>query len=267
MDASSRPPAVAGSFYPADAGELGAMVDALLAAAGPATLPAPKLLVAPHAGYIYSGSTAAQAYASLAPARATIRRVVLLGPTHRVAVNGIAVPSVDNFVTPLGSIPVDQSAIASLADLPGLLVSDLAHAREHSLEVQLPFLQRSLAAFSLVPLAVGHAPANLVAAVIDRLWGGPETLIVISSDLSHFLPHAAAQERDRATCADILAATGDISPEQACGAYPLNGLALIARQRHLQLQLLACCNSGDTAGDKTRVVGYAAFAGHEPALA
>lgn len=264
---TSRPAAVAGSFYPAERAELAATLTALLAAARPAAMDVPKVLVVPHAGYIYSGSTAALAYATLAEARSRISRVVLLGPTHRVAVNGIAVPSVDSFVTPLGRIPVDHTAIASLADLPGLLVSDLAHAREHSLEVQLPFLQHCLSSFSLVPLAVGHAPAELVARVIDRLWGGPETLIVISSDLSHFLPYAAAQERDRATCADILATTGDLGPEQACGAYPLNGLAVVARQRHLQLQLLACCNSGDTAGDKTRVVGYAAFVGHEPALA
>jgi AmmeMemoRadiSam system protein B len=267
MSATCRPPAVAGTFYPGIPAELAACVDALLDAAEPPAMAPPKVLVVPHAGYIYSGSTAALAYATLAPARATIHRVVLLGPTHRVAVNGIAMPACTHFSTPFGDVPLDLNALGDLADLPGVVVSDLAHAREHSLEVHLPFLQRSLDAFTLVPLAVGHAAPERVAEVIERVWGGPETLIVVSSDLSHFLPYAAAQERDRATCAEILAGNPAIDPQQACGAFPLNGLALVAQRRHLPVQLLRCCNSGDTAGDKSRVVGYAAFAYHEPATA
>ena len=220
-------------------------------------------MIVPHAGYIYSGSTAAMAYATLAPWRSTIRRVILLGPTHRVAVDGIALPKTTAFNTPLGDIPLDAPAIALLGGLPQIVVSDRVHAEEHSLEVHLPFLQRILDDFTLVPLAVGHATPNEVAEVLDRLWGGPETLIVISSDLSHFLPYAAANEVDRDTCARILQLDAHIRPEQACGAYPVNGLLLAAQRRGLVPQLIHRCNSGDTAGDRQRVVGYAAFAFHE----
>jgi MEMO1 family protein len=256
----ARPPAVAGLFYPGSPAELATTVDHLLAEAHPAKGPAPKVLVVPHAGYIYSGATAALAYASLAPLKGQIRRVVLLGPTHRVAVEGLALPKSQAFTTPLGDIPLDTEAIAGLAHLPQIVFSDLAHAREHSLEVHLPFLQRVLGDFKLVPLAVGHASPAAVAEVIDRLWGGPETLIVISSDLSHFLPYATAQQVDRDTCRHILQFDSHIDPEQACGAFPLNGLLLTAKRRGLMPQLLHLCNSGDTAGDKDRVVGYAAFA-------
>ena len=261
-----RPPAVAGMFYPGNPAVLSATVDQLLAAA-PATMPTqPKALIVPHAGYIYSGPTAALAYASLAPWHATIRRVVLLGPTHRVAVDGIAAPLAEAFATPLGSIQLDRAALEKLDELPQIVRSDRAHAEEHSLEVHLPFLQRVLDDFTLVPLAVGHASPQAVAEVLDLLWGGPETLIVISSDLSHFLPYAAANQVDRDTCQHILQLDSRIRPEQACGAYPINGLLLAARQRGLAPQLIQRCNSGDTAGDKQRVVGYAAFsfteAGH-----
>jgi len=260
-----RPPAVAGMFYPGHPATLAATVDQLIAEAEAPALAQPKALIVPHAGYIYSGSTAALAYAALAPWRSLIRRVILLGPTHRVAVDGIAVPQATAFATPLGSIPLDGPAIALLADLPQIVFSDHAHAQEHSLEVHLPFLQRVLDAFTLVPLAVGHASPQAVAAVLDRLWGGPETLIVISSDLSHFLPYAAANQVDRETCQHILQLDAHIRPEQACGAYPVNGLLLAARQRGLAPQLIHRCNSGDTAGDKQRVVGYAAFAFTEEA--
>ena len=197
----TRPPAVAGAFYPGSPALLSATVDQLLAEAPAAAMPQPKALIVPHAGYIYSGSTAAMAYAALAPWHATIRRVILLGPTHRVAVNGLAVPKSGAFATPLGSIPLDAAALARLAELPQVVFSDHAHAQEHSLEVHLPFLQRVLDDFTLVPLAVGHATPRDVAEVLDLLWGGPETLIVISSDLSHFLPYAAATQVDRDTCA------------------------------------------------------------------
>lgn len=260
----SRPPAVAGTFYPEQPAVLLATVDQLLRAAGtPPGLP-PKVLIAPHAGYIYSGATAASAYARLAPLKGKISRVVLLGPTHRVAVNGLALPECTAFATPLGDVPLDLEAMTGLHDLPQIVSSDRVHAQEHSLEVHLPFLQRVLGDFHLVPLAVGEATPQDVAEVLDRLWGGPETLIVISSDLSHFMPYSAAQQADRATCQQILHLATNIEPEQACGAFPLNGLLLTAGRRGLQPELLELCNSGDTAGDKQRVVGYAAFALSEP---
>lgn len=262
-----RPPAVAGSFYPAEPAVLAATVDRLLADAGvPSGLP-PKVLIVPHAGYIYSGPSAACAYATLAPLRRQIRRVVLLGPTHGVAVNGLVLPESAFFATPLGNIEIDQEAVATLSKLPQVLASARVHAQEHSLEVHLPFLQRTLDDFKLLPLAVGNAAPEAVAEVLDALWGGPETLIAISTDLSHFLPYAAAQQTDRATCRQILDFSGAIRPDQACGAFPLNGLLLCAQRRGLQPELLDLCNSGDTAGDRARVVGYAAFALHEVAHA
>jgi AmmeMemoRadiSam system protein B len=260
----TRPPAVAGTFYPGHPETLMAAVDQLLAETPATMAQQPKALIVPHAGYIYSGSTAATAYATLARWRSTIRRVVLLGPTHRVAVDGLALPRSEAFATPLGSIPLDMQAIAELSAMPQIVFSDRAHAEEHSLEVHLPFLQRALDDFTLVPLAVGDAPPQAVGEVLDRLWGGPETLIVISSDLSHFLPYAAANRVDGDTCQHILQFDSHIRPEQACGAYPVNGLLLVARRRGLLPQLIQRCNSGDTAGDKQRVVGYAAFAFHEP---
>ena len=257
-----RPAAVAGMFYPAAAATLQATVDELLAAAPTAAMAQPKAIIAPHAGYIYSGPTAAHIYAALAPWRQRIHRVVLLGPTHRVAVDGLALPDCTAFATPLGKIPVDAEASRLIADLPQVFSNAAAHALEHSLEVHLPFLQRALDEFTLLPLAVGEATPEAVAEVLDRLWDGPETLIVISSDLSHFLPYATAQQVDRNTCEHILALDAHIRPEQACGAFPINGLLLAARRRGLQAQLLDLCNSGDTAGDRERVVGYAAFAFH-----
>ena len=260
-----RPPAVAGSFYPGDPASLRADLTACLAVQ-PAPTPAGllKAIIVPHAGYVYSGSTAGKAYALLAPLAGRIRRVVLLGPCHRVAVQGLAAPTVQAFATPLGSIPLDRAALDALADLPQVVASDAAHAQEHSLEVQLPFLQTVLGEFTLVPLAVGRTGAAEVAQVIARLWGGPETLIVISSDLSHFHGYAEAQKIDHATADHILALEQLTSFEQACGALPINGMIAVARQRGLRIERIAQCNSGDTAGDKTRVVGYASFALYEP---
>lgn len=257
---NTRPPAVAGTFYPGDAKVLAATVDRFLAGAKPEPSLHPKALIAPHAGYVYSGAMAAEAYATLAPCADQIHRVILLGPTHRVAVDGIALPEAETFATPLGSIRLDAQAIASIADLPQVVFSDHVHAFEHSLEVHLPFLQRVLGNFTLVPLAVGHTTPEAVAEVLDTLWGGPETLIVVSSDLSHFLPYATAQQVDSDTCRHILQGDIHIHPEQACGAYPINGLLLAARQHGLTPALLGLCNSGDTAGDRNRVVGYASFA-------
>lgn len=262
-----RPPAVAGLFYPADAAVLAATVAELLAAAPAARSgsAAPKAIIAPHAGYIYSGATAARAYALLQALRGQIRRVVLLGPTHRVAVRGLAVPGVTHFRTPLGDIPLDGQAIAALRGLPQVVVSDPAHAQEHSLEVHLPFLQTVLGDFELVPLAVGNASPEDVAQVLRRVWGGDETLIVVSSDLSHFHRYAAAQALDRATADAILRLHTDLDHEQACGATPVCGLTLLARELGLQPELVDLRNSGDTCGDRDRVVGYASFAFREPA--
>ena len=274
MLTTSRPAAVAGAFYPAEASALHREVLAYLAAARPADdravpllgppgpAPAiPKLLLVPHAGYIYSGAVAAQAYARLGAARSRIRRVVLLGPTHRVAVRGLAAPTVAAFETPLGRVMIDRAALATLADLPQVVANDRVHAQEHSLEVQLPFLQTVLApGFTLVPLAVGEASADEVAQVLQRLWGGDETLIVISSDLSHFLPYAQARAVDHATVDRILQLDDRLDHGQACGATPLRGALRVARQHGLQPVLLDLRNSGDTAGDRARVVGYAAVA-------
>lgn len=260
---SIRQPAVAGVFYPGQASALSSHVRALLLAAVPAQAPAntfPKALIVPHAGYVYSGSTAALAYARLAPLRSSIRRVVLLGPVHRVPVRGLALPGADIFATPLGQIEVDQRALGSLKKLRQVGTSPAAHASEHSLEVQLPFLQAVLEDFKLVPLAVGDATPAEVAEVLEALWGGPETLVVISTDLSHFLPYDAAQAVDQETVKRILTLSGNLTHAQACGGTPVNGLLLAARQHHLQALLLGQCNSGDTAGDKNRVVGYAAIA-------
>jgi AmmeMemoRadiSam system protein B len=256
---SVRAPAVAGLFYPAFPEELATEVRSLLADAPPAREPVPKALVAPHAGYIYSGPVAAAVYARLAPARARIRRVVLLGPVHRVPVRGLALPGVDGFATPLGTVALDAEAIAGITDLPQVCVSAAAHAQEHSLEVHLPFLQTMLADFRLVPLAVGDATPAEVAEVLERLWGGDETLIVVSSDLSHYLPYAEAQAVDRQTTAKILGLRNDVSHHEACGGTPVNGLALAARRHGLRPALVDLRNSGDTAGDRQRVVGYGAF--------
>lgn len=270
---NTRPAAVAGLFYPADSVTLARTVAQLLecaartagAASQAGTVQAPKALIVPHAGYVYSGATAAQAYALLAPLRHQIRRVALLGPVHRVPVRGLALPDADAFETPLGRIEIDAQAIAELHGLPQVTRSRAAHAQEHSLEVQLPLLQATLADFKLLPLAVGDASPAEVAEVLERLWGGPETLIVISSDLSHFLDYESAQATDAATVRRMLALEGGIRHRQACGATPINGLLLAARRRGLTARLVAQCNSGDSAGDRSRGVGYASLAFH-PAL-
>jgi AmmeMemoRadiSam system protein B/AmmeMemoRadiSam system protein A len=261
MLAATRPAAVAGMFYSNGARTLARDVDRLLGSAVPGEAArAPKLLVVPHAGYVYSGPVAAQAYALLATWRERIRRVVLLGPTHRMAIRGLALPGVSAFETPLGRVEIDSAAVASLSGLPQVRVNDAAHAHEHSLEVQLPFLQRALGAFTLVPLAVGEASAAQVAQVLDRLWGGDETLVVISTDLSHYLPYAQARAKDRITVERILQLDPDLGHDEACGATPLGGAVLAARAHGLVPRLLDLRNSGDTAGDRSRVVGYCAIA-------
>ena len=220
----------------------------------------PKALIVPHAGYVYSGSVAAEAYDKLRPARGIVRRVVLLGPCHRVPVRGLALPEAAAFATPLGQVPLDREAIESLAGLPQVVVSSAVHAEEHALEVQLPFLQRVLGEFSLVPLVVGAATPEQVAEVIERLWGGAETLIVISSDLSHYHPYDEACAIDRGTAQGILDYSTEIDHEQACGATPVTGMLLAAKRHKLNVELLDLRNSGDTAGGRGRVVGYGSFA-------
>jgi len=259
---STRPPAVAGVFYPGAAETLSRDIRAMLAGTGKAEF-APKALIVPHAGYIYSGAIAASAYAALGGIAARIRRVVLLGPTHRVAVDGLALPGVEAFSTPLGDVPLDTEAMQRMTALPQVFVSPAAHAQEHSLEVQLPFLQTVLGDFKLLPLAVGRATAEQVAEVLEMVWGGDETLIVISSDLSHYLTYDAAKSTDSDTSQSILKMQGGITHDHACGATPINGLLRAARRHHLTPHLLDLRNSGDTAGSKDGVVGYAAFAFEE----
>ena len=260
-----RPAAVAGSFYPRQPEALAQEVAALLGAAKRDESATPKALIAPHAGYIYSGPVAANAYARLEPARGRIKRVVLLGPAHFVAVQGLALPDVNGFATPLGMVPLDETSVETLSRLPQVLQNKAAHAREHSLEVHLPFLQTVLEKFTLVPLAIGDATPEEIADVLDLLWGGEETLIVVSSDLSHYLPYETARQVDQATARAILDLREPISHEQACGATPVNGLLIAAQRRCLKPVLLDLRNSGDTAGDRSRVVGYGAFAFNESA--
>lgn len=256
---STRPAAVSGMFYPDNPAGLTAMLQGFLAEAPVGTLRV-KALIVPHAGYVYSGPIAASAYALLQPARENIKRVVLLGPVHRVWTPGLALPGVTAFETPLGNVTLDQEAIALIDGLPQVQTHPAAHAQEHSLEVQLPFLQNTLDDFSLVPLAVGGASPEQVAEVLERLWGGAETLIVVSSDLSHFLGYEEAQQVDRATVHEILIYNNHLVGEQACGCHAINGLLLAARRHELIPHLLDLRNSGDTAGDRNRVVGYAAIA-------
>ena len=262
-----RPPAVAGAFYPAVREVLSQDIGALLEGvpALPTGTAVPKALIAPHAGYVYSGPTAANAYARLAPARGRIKRVVLLGPAHRVAVDGLVLPGALGLQTPLGVVPLDREAVRLISSLPQVSENREAHAREHSLEVHLPFLQAVLGTFGVVPLVVGRASTEEVAEVLDRLWGGDETVIVISSDLSHYLSYDQAQATDRETARTILLRRPQLNHTQACGATPVNGLLSVALRRGLKPELFDLRNSGDTAGDRSRVVGYASIGFFEPA--
>jgi AmmeMemoRadiSam system protein B len=294
-----RPAAVAGLFYPDDPVALRSTVESLLAersrrlaqdtmgakdsngtAARPVTgapstptaagaapgAPAsarrrpPKAVIAPHAGYSYSGPIAASAFAALSGAAADIRRVVLLGPSHRVPLRGLGLPGVERFATPLGEVPLDLEAAAAVERLPQVAVRPDAHLAEHSLEVELPFLQVVLGSFELLPLVAGDAGGDEVAEVLEQVWGGDDTVLVVSSDLSHYLPAAAAERADRETAAQILALAGPLTSLQACGAVPINGLLVAARRQGLVAHQLDLRHSGDTSGDRSRVVGYGAWA-------
>lgn len=258
-----RAPAVAGLFYPADTAELHAQVQQFLNLIEPSAAVPPKAIIAPHAGYIYSGPIAAAAYARLRAARDRITRVVLLGPSHRVGFRGIAASGMTAFETPLGQIPVDLEAVELARQVPDVGFLEQAHAQEHSLEVHLPFLQEVLGPFKLVPLVVGEARPQQVGAVLEALWGGPETLIVISSDLSHYQDYRTAQRMDRETSRAIEELRfEDIGYEQACGRNPVNGLLWVARRKNLHVETIDLRNSGDTAGPRDQVVGYGAYACH-----
>lgn len=254
-----REPAVAGLFYPADSGKLHAQLGDWLDD-GAEEGPVPKALIVPHAGYIYSGPVAATAYRRLRPASGRIRRVVLLGPSHRVPFHGLAAPASTAFLTPLGAVPVDREAVRRIAALPQVTVRDDAHVTEHSLEVHLPFLQEVLEEFTVVPLSVGDATEEEVAEVLEELWGGPETLIVVSSDLSHYHDYETARRLDHHTAKVVEELRyEELRPQDACGAHPIRGLLYEARRRGLTVETVDLRSSGDTAGPRHEVVGYGAF--------
>ena len=257
---SVRNPAVAGLFYPANAHELRTQVHQYVDPVQVDDLPVPKAIIAPHAGYIYSGPIAGSAYARLKKAAGRIHRVILLGPAHRVAIRGLALPSAKRFRTPLGSVAIDQDIAEALLALPQVSINDATHAEEHSLEVHLPFLQEVLGEFSLVPLVVGDASAEEVAEVLEAVWGGDETLIVISSDLSHYLDYDTARALDRRTSEAIESLDYEnLGYDQACGRIPVSGLLYVVRKKGLHGATIDLRNSGDTAGARDRVVGYGAY--------
>lgn len=257
-----RPPAVAGTFYPADPGELAGTVRGFLTESeSPKDIPPPKAVIVPHAGYIYSGACAAKAYARVAPAAGRIKRVVMVGAAHRMAIDGMAVPTVDAFDTPLGRVPLDRTAIERALILPYVHADDTPHRDDHNLEVQLPFLQELFGDFVLFPVLTGRTDGEQVAELLKAFWGGPETLIVISSDLSHYHDYDTAQRLDGDTRRAIESLRPDaIGREQACGRVPVSGLLLETRRRGLGIETLDMRNSGDTAGPRDRVVGYGAWA-------
>jgi AmmeMemoRadiSam system protein B len=257
-----RFPAVAGTFYPASRAELDALLTAFLAETqGGGYRECPKALIVPHAGYVYSGPVAAGGFARLARHADHIERIVLVGPAHRVSVDGLVEPGVSRMRTPLGDVVVDVDALHTL---PEIRASGAAHAREHSLEVELPFLQKVAPRAKVVPLAAGHAEPEYVARVLEALWGGPETVLVISSDLSHYLPYDDARVADRRTADRVLALDRrPLGGADACGFAGVNGLLVAARARHLEVELVDLRNSGDTAGSRREVVGYGSFAFYE----
>ncbi|MEO6775755.1 MAG: AmmeMemoRadiSam system protein B [Kofleriaceae bacterium] len=263
MSSTVRPAAVAGTFYPGSPGELGATVDQLLEVARAASVvkaATPKALIVPHAGYIYSGAVAAAGFARIAGVADRLDRVVILSPAHRVFVEGLTWPGTTHLRTPLGDVEVD---VAAIREIPELVADPTVHAREHAIEVELPFVQRLAPRAKVIPIAASHAAPAVVGKVLEQLWGGPETLIVISSDLSHYHPYADAHARDRRTAARIIALDTGLEGEDACGSTGINGLAWVARRRHLRVEVIDLRSSGDTAGSRDEVVGYGAFALYE----
>jgi AmmeMemoRadiSam system protein B len=262
--AQVRAPAVAGSFYPRSALELREAVHGYIAEASAgvaAEAHPPKAVIAPHAGYVFSGPIAGHAFAPLSALRGRVSRVVILGPAHRVAFAGVALPEAAAFATPLGLARLDDEARASLLSLPQVVASDHAHAGEHSVEVQLPFLQVALGDVPIVPLVVGDATDVETAQVLDCVWGGPETWIVVSSDLSHYYPYETARRLDSETARAIERLSPEsIGDEQACGRVGVRALLRVARARGLRATTLDLRTSGDTAGPRDEVVGYGAFA-------
>jgi MEMO1 family protein len=261
-----REASAAGLYYPRDAEGLRLALQALLAGDTRPATRLPKALVVPHAGYAYSGAVAASAFRKLACAEAAgIRHVVLLGPSHRVKMRGLALPSCEYFATPIGQVRINSVARQRLRELGLAGIADAPHALEHSLEVQVPFLQTLLGDFDLLPIAVGMAPPEQVGRALEAVWGGAETLVVVSTDLSHHHTHLEAQALDQLTAQRILERRSDLCESQACGSDSLNGLLEVARHRGLQVELLDRRTSGDIAGDNQRVVGYGSFALYEPA--
>lgn len=259
---ATRLPAVAGTFYPNDSQQLKSMIRGFLTDWHNEE-PPPKAIIAPHAGYIYSGPIAASAYARVANGRDAISRVILLGPSHRVPFHGLAASNAQFFATPLGEVPVDSEALTSIKNLSQVQILDEAHRQEHSLEVHIPFLQMVLTDFKLVPLVVGQASQAEVAEVLEILWGGPETLIVVSSDLSHYHDYQTAQRIDYSTSDAITHfRPQDIQYEQACGRNPILGLLAAANRHGMQAEMIDLRNSGDTAGPRDKVVGYGAYIFH-----
>lgn len=262
-----RQAAVAGTFYPSDPFELRTVVREYVTSA-PATRPgSAKAIIAPHAGYIYSGPIAGTAYQAIRDIASSIRRVVLLGPSHRVGFSGVALSTKTHFQTPLGEVELDQGTHNRLLTFPFVKEMDQAHAQEHGLEVHLPFLQELLNDFYLVPMVVGDASTEQVAKVLESVWGGSETLIVVSSDLSHYNDYSTAQTLDENTSRAIVELDPEsVTTDGACGARAVRGLLEVAKRKGMTCQLLDLRNSGDTAGDRTRVVGYGAYAFEEPEL-
>ncbi|MBM3695932.1 MAG: AmmeMemoRadiSam system protein B [Actinobacteria bacterium] len=256
-----RPPAVAGAFYPADPAALRREVQEMLAAASPVEAAAPLALIVPHAGYDYSGPVAATAYSHLARTRTEVRRVLLVGPSHFARFEGLALPGVDALATPLGEVAVDAPGEARALGHPGVARSPAAHAREHSLEVQLPFLQVALGGPPVTALLCAGASPDQVAPVIEEFLGEEDAVVLVSSDLSHYLPYEEARRRDEATAQAIERLDPDaLDHQSACGLVGMQALLLAARSRGLAATRLDLRNSGDTAGDRSRVVGYGAFA-------
>ncbi|GMR19616.1 MAG: hypothetical protein BMS9Abin36_0211 [Gammaproteobacteria bacterium] len=258
-----RRPAVAGLFYPGNSKELKRVIETFLDNTQTTPGNPPKALIVPHAGYIYSGAVAASAYVLLKPLASTIKRVILLGPSHRVPLRGLALPEADVFASPLGEVALETETMTALHKFPQITTNDAAHAAEHSLEVHLPFLQTLLSDFSLIPLVVGETTPEQVAEVLEVLWGGEETLIVVSTDLSHYNDYQTAQRMDAETSEAIKALRyNDLAHDQACGRNPVRGLLYAAGKHNMTLDILDLRNSGDTAGARDQVVGYGAYVLH-----